>query len=170
MIISETKNLRLREFTLHDSPFIIELLNTPGWLQFIGSRNVKSIAEAENYLLNGPMKSYREKGFGLFMVELKSELVSIGMCGLIKRDFMADADIGFAFLPEYFGKGFGYESATATLQYAKEKCAMKKVAAVTSPENKASIALIKKLNMQFEKMITFPMRKRKACCLVWYFN
>ncbi len=156
MLIAETDRLVIRKFIIDDAPFIVELLNTAGWLQFIGDRKVKTINDAENYLLKGPIQSYVDNGFGLYMVELKKGTLPIGMCGLIKRQFLRDPDIGFAFLPEQSGKGYGYESALAVLNFAKEKIGLRKILGITSPENNVSINLLKKLNLQFEKMITFP--------------
>jgi RimJ/RimL family protein N-acetyltransferase len=156
VLIAETDRLVIRKFIIDDAPFIVELLNTAGWLQFIGDRKVKTINDAENYLLKGPIQSYVDNGFGLYMVELKKGTLPIGMCGLIKRQFLRDPDIGFAFLPEQSGKGYGYESALAVLNFAKEKIGLRKILGITSPENNVSINLLKKLNLQFEKMITFP--------------
>src|SRR5215210_8708442 len=99
--ILETDRLRLRQFTLQDTSFIIELLNSPGWLKFIGDRNVKSEPQARNYLENGPLKSYQEYGYGLSMVERKTDNQAIGMCGILKRQTLEHPDIGFAFLPRF---------------------------------------------------------------------
>ena len=118
-IVLETDRLTLRQFTIHDTDFIISLLNSPGWLEFIGDRNVKTQEQATDYLLNGPIKSYHENGFGLSLVELKHPQKPIGMCGLLKREYLEHPDIGFAFLPEYSGKGYAYEIAKATMDYAE---------------------------------------------------
>ena len=158
--IIETVRLILRKFTLHDAAFVLELLNTPTWLQFIGDRNVLSIEDAENYLKNGTLKSYQEHGFGFYAVIEKAEMSDrsskiIGMCGLIKRDSLPDIDIGFAFLPNFVSKGFGYEAASATLNYAKNTLKIDRIIAIVNPENEKSIGLIRKIGMQFEKMIKF---------------
>lgn len=155
MQILETERLILRQFTLDDAPFILELLNTPTWLQFIGDRNVHSIEDAEKYLLNGSMKSYAENGFGFYAVIEKGSGKNIGMCGLIKRDTLPDIDIGFAFLPNLISKGFGFEIASATLDYALNVLKIKRVIAIVNPDNEKSIGLIKKIGMQFEEMIKF---------------
>ena len=155
----ETERLVIRPFKKKDASFILSLLNTPTWLRFIGDRNIKNKTDAKNYLLNGPMTSYRINNFGLSMVELKNQSVPIGMCGLIKRETLDDIDIGFAFMPEYIGMGYGYEAATATMYYAKNDLQVKRVVAITDPENINSIHLIKKLGMQFEKMITLDSDK-----------
>ncbi len=153
--ILETKRLVLRQFTLDDSAFILELLNTPTWLQFIGDRNVHSIEDAENYLLNGSLKSYVENGFGFYAVVAKETGNPIGMCGLIKRDTLPDIDIGFAFFPNLISKGYGFEIASAMLDYALNTLKIKRIIAIVNPDNEKSIGLIKKIGMQFEEMIKF---------------
>ena len=153
--ILETERLVLREFDLDDGEFIVELLNSPGWIEFIGNKNVKTLEDAQKYLENGPIKSYGEAGFGLSMVELKFVGVPIGMCGLIKRDTLDDVDIGFAMLPEFAGMGYGSEIAAATLEYAKTDVGLKRVVAITVENNDASIALLRKIGLRFEEMIDF---------------
>lgn len=155
MQILETERLILRQFTLDDAAFILELLNTPTWLRFIGDRGVHSIEDAENYLRNGSLKSYAENGFGFYAVIDKESEKAIGMCGLIKRDNLPDIDIGFAFLPHLLSKGFGYEIASATLDYALNTLKLKRVIAIVNPENEKSIGLIKKIGMAYEATISF---------------
>ena len=160
MIISETSRLEIREFTSSDADFILELLNTPSWLKYIGDRKVYNVDDAVNYLEKGPMKSYTENGFGLYCVVLKDSNISVGMCGLIKRETLEDVDIGFAFLPQYEGKGFASESTNAVLDIAK-KINLKRIVAITLPENDRSIKLLKSVNMNFEKRIRFPDDKEE---------
>ncbi|MBL7962195.1 GNAT family N-acetyltransferase, partial [bacterium] len=111
--ILETSRLTIRELNSDDAEFILKLVNTPTWLKFIGDRGVKNLDDAKKYIENGPVKSYADNGFGLYLMELKIGKAPIGMCGLIKRDFLPDPDIGFALMPEFEGKGYGYESASA---------------------------------------------------------
>ena len=153
MVILETERLILREFNTGDAAFILLLLNNPSWLQYIGDRNVKTLEDAQNYLLNGPMKSYRENGFGLSLVEQKENNIPIGMCGLIKRDTLEHVDIGFALLPEYAGMGYAYEIAAATMAHAKHTLKLEQVVAITSIDNTRSIALLNKIGLNFEKMV-----------------
>ena len=158
MKILETKRLILRYFTLDDAPFMLELLNTPTWLQYIGDRKVRTIEDAENYLRNGSLKSYEEHGFGFYAVIEKAETSDrknqpIGLCGITKRDTLPDVDIGFAFMPNLLSKGFGYEAASATLDYALNTLKISRIIAIVSPDNEKSIGLIKKIGLVFEKMI-----------------
>jgi ribosomal-protein-alanine N-acetyltransferase len=155
MTIIETERLILRKFNLNDAVFILELLNTPLWLKFIGDKGVKTIEDAENYLKNGSIKSYEEKGFGFYLVEEKTYNLPLGMCGFIKREELENPDLGFAFLPEYIGKGYGFEAANACLKFSKEVLYSEKIAAIVNPENQASISLLVKLGFVFEKQITF---------------
>ncbi len=157
--IIETERLILREFTFDDTKFILDLLNSPGWLEFIGDRNVKTENDAKEYLQNGPMKSYSENGFGLSMVELKSTKIPIGMCGILRRDSLEHPDIGFAFLPEFTGKGYAFEIANATIAFAKNKLKIKTIHAITLPRNKTSIKLLTKIGMKFVKPIFLPNDK-----------
>lgn len=153
--ILETERLSLREFNTTDATFIIQLLNSKGWLKFIGDRHIKTLEQAENYLTNGPMKSYSVNGFGLSMVELKNTHTPIGMCGLIKRDNLPDIDIGFAFLEEFMGNGYAFEIAQATINFAKESLKKETILAITIPTNVRSINLLKKIGMKFEKNFSF---------------
>ena len=152
-IVIETERVILRKFTIDDAAFMLEMLNTPTWLRFIGDRNVKTLEEAENYLLNGNIRSYQEYGFGFYVVVIKETQESIGICGIVKREGLEDVDIGFAFFQQFMGKGYGYEAGSATLNYALNDLKIKKIVAIVDPENVVSIALLKKIGLQFEKMI-----------------
>ena len=152
-IVIETERLILRKFTLDDAAFMLELLNTPAWLRFIGDKNVRTLEEAEQYLLDGNIRSYREYGFGFYVVVIKETNESLGICGIVKRQGLDDIDIGFGFLPQFIGKGYGYEAASAVLDYALNDLKIKRIVAIVDPENEASISLIKKIGLQFEKMI-----------------
>ena len=103
--ILETDRLILRRLSVEDAAFILELVNDPLWLRFIGDRGVRTLDEARAYILNGPVAMYERAGFGLYLVERKIDSTSLGMCGLIKRDGLDDVDLGFAFLPGDNGIG-----------------------------------------------------------------
>lgn len=154
--ILETERLRLREFTLDDSLFIIDLMNSPGWLKFIGDRNVRTIEQAKKYLENGPIRSYRENGFGLSMVERKEDGVPVGMCGILRRDTLETPDIGFAFLPTFSGKGYAFEIASAVMAYAESNLGLARMSAITVRENDRSISLLEKLGMMYRSKFSFP--------------
>jgi len=149
-MILETERLTLQQFTLADAPFILELLNSASWIKYIGDRKINTIEDAEKYLLNGPIKNYQNTELGLCLVKTKKENVSIGMCGLIKRDTLKDTDIGFAFLPQFEGKGYGFESASAVIKKAKEELKFNRIVAITVNYNHQSIKLLEKLGMTLE--------------------
>ncbi len=155
MTIIKTERLNIREMRLADAPFILKLLNDPAFIKYIGDKKVRTIKAANDYITDGPLKSYQKNGYGLFLMEVLSENEKIpaGICGLIKRAELEDTDIGFASLPEFTGKGYGFESASAVLDFAKTKIGLKQVVAIVSPENIISINLLKKLGFQFERMI-----------------
>ncbi|MEI6410635.1 MAG: GNAT family N-acetyltransferase [Bacteroidota bacterium] len=154
--ILETERLQLRELTHADAAFIIDLLNSPGWLAFIGDRNVHNEAQAIGYMENGPIKSYAQNGYGLFMVMLKESQTPIGICGIINRDILAHPDIGFALLPEYAGQGYAFEMANATLKYAKETLNLPKILAIVLPNNPHSIRLLEKIGLKQEGVFVYP--------------
>jgi RimJ/RimL family protein N-acetyltransferase len=165
MDVFETDRLALSHLSADDAAFIFELLNTPGWLQFIGDRGIKTLQDAEQYILNGPVKSYENNGFGLLAVRLKDSLEAIGICGLIKRAGLDDIDIGFAFLPAYNGKGYAAEAAHATLEYGFTTLGLNRIVAITNEDNIHSIRLLKKIGMQYERKILLDGDKRNYCCL-----
>lgn len=154
--ILESERLRVREFNTEDTSFIVELLNTPGWLEFIGDRNVRTDEQARSYLKNGPIKSYHDNGFGLYMVETKETTTAVGMCGILKRDTLDHPDIGFAFLPEYAGLGYAREIAKATLNYADNALNMPRLLAITKPNNRRSIRLLESIGFTFAE--TFRLK------------
>lgn len=154
MIITETERLLISKFTLDDAPFFMELVNSPHWIKYIGERHIKTIAEAKEAIENGHLKSYHENGFGFYKLLLKEENNKpIGTCGLIKRKTLEHVDIGFAMLPEYEGKGFGYESSLAIITLAKKQFELDKIVAITLEHNANSIKLLKKLGLSFEKYV-----------------
>lgn len=155
MKILETERLLLRQFATDDAPFILELVNDPSWLRFIGERGVRTLDQARSYISQGPVASYTQHGFGLYRVSRKTDGVPIGLCGLLKRADLDDVDLGFAFLPQYGGQGYAREAATGTLAYARSRLGLNRIVAVTHPENIRSIQLLEKLGFRFERMIRF---------------
>lgn len=152
----QSAHLDLRELTLDDAAFTIALLNSPSWLAYIGDRGVRDEAQAIQYLQNGPIRSYAHNRFGLLRVSLRETGEPIGMCGLIKRAGLSQPDIGFAFLPEYEGKGYGFEAAMAVLADARDRLALPEVLAITMATNPRSIQLLLRLGMKAAGLITLP--------------
>lgn len=156
--VLETARLRLRELTLDDADaqFILRLVNDPAWLSCIGDRGVRTLDDARRYIADGPVLSYRQHGFGLYLTELKPGGARIGICGLVKRDGLGDVDVGFAFLPEYRRQGYAVESAAAVLEHARTVLGLDRVVAVTSPDNVGSIKVLEKIGLRYERMVRLP--------------
>jgi RimJ/RimL family protein N-acetyltransferase len=142
--------LLLRQLNSNDAPFVLALLNQPSWLRYIGDKQVRSLQDAETYIQSGPVAMYARHGFGLLLVELKQSGEPIGLCGLLKRESLQHADLGFAFAPEHWGRGYAREAATATLVHAHKTLGIGKVLAVTTSDNAASIGLLATLGFRLE--------------------
>lgn len=153
MKVLETERLILRRLSIEDAAFILKLVNEPSWLRFIGDRGVRTIDDARDYILKGPVDSYRRSGFGFYLTELKERAVPIGICGLVKRESLKDVDIGFAFLPEFWGKGYAFEAASAVMAYGKSAFGLNRIVAITTPDNHNSIKVLEKLGLRFEQML-----------------
>jgi RimJ/RimL family protein N-acetyltransferase len=156
MNVIETERLNLRQLTTGDADFILELLNEPSFIRNIGDKGVRTIEDARLYILNGPVKSYERFGFGLYLVELKASGVPLGICGLVKRESLADADIGFAFLPRFWSKGYAFESAAAVKVYGLETLGLPRLVAIVNPDNAGSIRVIEKIGLSYERMFRPP--------------
>ncbi len=152
----ETDRLILRRLTPDDAEFILELLNDPDWLRFIGDRGVRTTEEAQAYIRKGPMDMYERLGIGLCLVEVKESGKPAGICGLLKRDTLDDVDVGFAFLPAFRGKGFAYESAAAAVAYGRDVLGFSRILAITSLDNERSVKVLEKLGLRFERRIRLP--------------
>jgi ribosomal-protein-alanine N-acetyltransferase len=148
-----TSRVLLRRLTLEDAPFILELLNDPDFIAYIADRRVRSIEDARTFLAQGPLDMYERLGFGLWCVELRTTGTQMGICGLIKRDWLSDVDLGFALLPEFRGYGYAREAATIALARAREVHNLPRVVAIVSPGNERSEKLLGLLGMKFERMV-----------------
>lgn len=154
-VVITTQRLRLRVFDQQDQAFILTLVNTPGWIEFIGDRKIHTLKDAAKYI-ETILAGYAEFGFGLWCIEEIVSGQSIGMCGLLKRDYLDEVDIGFAMLPRHAGVGLGFEAASATLQYANQQLGLNTVVAITNQDNHASIGLLNKIGLHFDRMINTP--------------
>lgn len=150
LIVLETPRLILRHLEIADADFILSLLNTKGFLENIGDRGVRDLLQAETYLLDGPLASYYQNGFGLYLVELKESGEPIGLSGLVKRPLFDSPDLGYAFLPAFWGKGYAIESAKSVLLHS-QTLGLKQVLAIVSPGNEASISVLEKAGMSYKE-------------------
>jgi len=164
----ETARLVIRSFTIDDAAFVLELVNDPAWIQHIGDRGVRSLADAREYLSKGPLASYARNGFGFNLVQLKSTGEPIGGCGLIKREMLSDVDLGFAFLSRFRGWGYAEEAARAMLENAQQVLGFDRIVAVVAPANTRSIALLQKLGFTYESSIHLtPDDPKEISLFVW---
>jgi RimJ/RimL family protein N-acetyltransferase len=161
MKILETDRLTLRQVTIEDAHFILKLLNEPSFLSYIGDKGVRTLDDARDYILKGPVESYRRFGFGLYLTELKENGISIGMCGLLKRESLKDVDIGYALLPQFWGQGYASEAASAVMAYGKSVLGLNRIVAVTSPDNQSSIKVLEKLGLRYERMVRLSEDERE---------
>lgn len=151
--ISETERLIIRQFNLDDTEFIIHLLNDESFIRYIADKNVRTRTDAIRYLTCVPLLSYQKFGFGLNMVTLKNSGTPIGICGLLKREELEHPDLGFAFLPDFRGKGYAMEAAKSVLETEMAHYSMNRVLAITLPENLNSNRLLEKLGFEYTRMI-----------------
>ena len=158
-----TKRLALCRFTLDDAAFIVDLLNDPEWLRYIGDRGVRTVDDAREYLEKGPMASYAAHGFGRDRVWLWETSVPIGMRGLLRRESLPDVDVGFAFLPEYRAQGIAFEAASATMGYARDTLGLDRILAIVTPGNAGSIRVLQKLGMTQHGMVRIEAGGAALC-------
>ena len=153
MKILETERLILQQASTDDAEFILALLNEPSFIHNIGDRGVQTLDEARDYIINRMVASYENFGFGMYLVILKGTGIPTGLCGLVKRDGLDDVDIGYAFLPQYWSKGYATESALAVKEYAKDTVGLERLVGITAPKNQGSIQVLEKIGLEFEKMV-----------------
>lgn len=149
----ETSRLLLRWLNTGDAAFICRLVNDPQWLRFIGDKQVHSLDAARAYIESGPRAMYQQFGFGLNLVILKGEETAIGICGLLQRDSLPDPDLGFAFLPEYRGRGYAQEAAQAILHHGFSTLQQTRIVAIVDTGNQASISLLERIGFRVERQI-----------------
>jgi RimJ/RimL family protein N-acetyltransferase len=151
----ETARLSLRRFTLEDAAFALRLVNEPSFIANIGDKGVRSLDDARRYLREGPLAMYERHGYGLWHASLRETGAAVGMCGLLKRDILPDVDVGYAYLPEFWGQGLAFEAAGAVLRHGARQFGLRRVIGVVSDGNQGSIRVLEKLGLRFERM--YPM-------------
>ena len=156
MNVIETERLNLRELSEADAGVVLEILNDPGFIRFVGDRGVRTVGDAARYLDERFAESYRRNGFGLWLVETKDEKVPVGISGLVKRDSLPGVDIGYAFLPPFRSKGYAFEAGSAVLRHARDALGLERLYAIVNPDNAVSIRVLEKLGMKFERMVRLP--------------
>lgn len=150
----KTDRLSIREMnSALDAGFICSILNSPHFIKYIGDRGVRTAHEATIFIDERYRQSYRDHGFGLYTVELRPNGTQIGICGFVKRDSLPNPDIGFAFLPQFEGLGYGFESASAMMRYGRKVLGMTRILAITTTDNAASGRLLEKIGFVFDQLI-----------------
>jgi RimJ/RimL family protein N-acetyltransferase len=157
-----TPRLRLRQLTLEDAAFILELLNEPEFIRNIGDRGIRTLEAARGYIKSGPVTGYHNSGLGLYLIELREDGTAIGVCGLLKRDYLQDVDVGFALREAFFGRGYAFEAAQAMMRRGREVLGFDRIVAITSPDNHSSIRLLRRLGLQFERTLRAPHVDRET--------
>jgi ribosomal-protein-alanine N-acetyltransferase len=152
-VILETERLDLREVHEEDAEFVLELLNSAGFVQNIGDRGVRTVEQAAEYIRERFVKSYREHGFGMWAVLARGDAEPVGICGLIRRETLPHVDIGYAFLERAFGKGYAQESAAAVLAYGRDALRLETIVAITGPDNQASRRVLEKIGLQYVGLV-----------------
>jgi RimJ/RimL family protein N-acetyltransferase len=157
VIVCESDRLILRHLDpQNDAAFILQLLNEPSFIANIGDRHVRTLDDACRYINTGPRAMYAHCGFGLFRTELKATGEPIGMCGLLKRDWLPDVDVGFAFLPQFWSQGYAFESASAVMKWGLEQKHLTRVVAITAPHNTGSQRVLTRLGLRFTSTVYSP--------------
>jgi len=148
--VLRTARLRLRVAAASDAAFYLDLVNDPDFIAHIGDRGLRTLDAAARAIEDGPVAMQRTRGHSLYIVERIEDGVAVGMSGLIKRDVLDDVDIGYAFLPAYRGCGYAVEAAQAVVAHARS-IGIARLVAIVNPANAASIGLLRKLGMEFER-------------------
>jgi len=151
-----TERLKVTHFSEADAPFVFELLNTPSWIKYIGNRDINSLEDARQYIVEKYFPNYEKYGFGAYKVSLKDSNKPIGTSGLFRRQGLEDMDAGFAFLPDYEGFGYAYEATAAILEHEKKHHDIQRILAITLPENQRSVNLLLRLGFKYDKIIRLP--------------
>jgi RimJ/RimL family protein N-acetyltransferase len=156
MKILETKRMILRQLTTADADFMLKLMNEPAFIRNVADRGIRKRADAAAYIAEKILPSYANFGFGFYRVDLKETSSAIGICGLVKRDTLKNVDVGFSMLERYWGNGYAFEAASAMMEYGRTTLGIDRIVGVTAPGNLASIRLLEKLGLEFQRKIDLP--------------
>ncbi|KGO92712.1 GNAT family N-acetyltransferase [Flavobacterium subsaxonicum] len=163
----KTERLLLRPTDATDAAFILKLLNTPKWIQFVGDRKVTTVAEARAYIANRMTPQLNRLGYGNYTMVRKSDGKKIGTCGLYDREGLSGIDIGFALLPQFEKQGYAFEAVSQLKDAAVNLFNMTEISGITTKDNTASQNLLVKIGLSFEKFITIPNDDVELCLYRW---
>lgn len=136
-------DITLEKININQASFMLELVNTPSWLEFIGQRNVHTLQEAVAYI----EKIIQNENFEYYCIVDKQEQ-TLGVISFIKRDYLALWDLGFALLPSNAQRGIAYLACNLFLEYLKENTSLKQICAITDPHNQRSTSLLQRLKFK----------------------
>jgi [ribosomal protein S5]-alanine N-acetyltransferase len=154
--VLETERLVLREVDAADAAFVLELLNSAGFVENIGDRGVRTLDQARAYIREKIAAGYAEHGFGMWAVVPKGETAPVGLAGLVKREVLPHVDVGYAFLEGAWGRGYAEEAARGVLEHARERLGLTTIVAITTPENRASQRVLEKVGLRYVDTIDLP--------------
>lgn len=160
--VLETERLVLREVAEADAPFVLGLLNSPGFLENIGDRGVRTEDEASAYIRDKMIAGYRQHGYGMWLAQTRRAGAAVGLAGLVRREGLDMPDVGYAFAPDAWGQGYAKEAAAAVVAHAMGPLSIPRLAAITTPENFASMAVLRKVGFTFQGMIQLPGVERES--------
>ncbi|WP_235894429.1 GNAT family N-acetyltransferase [Flavobacterium zepuense] len=163
----ETERLLLVPTSVDDAAFILELLNSPKWIQFIGDRNVTTPEEAKAYIENRMMPQLHRLGYGNYTILRKHDRAKIGSCGLYDREGLDGIDIGFALLPAFEKLGYAFEAVNRIKEFAVNDLHLSQISGITTKDNISSQNLLVKIGLRFEKYVTIPNDTEELCLYVW---
>jgi len=159
--VYQSERLAFQQLKSEHGPIVLALFNQPDCIRYIGDRGIRNLQDAQDYIHNGPQGSYRQHGYGMYLLLRKQDQEPVGLCGLVKRDYLDIPDLGFALLTGFEGQGYALEAAKATLEFAHKELGLAQLAAITDPQNERSSALLYKLGMQFNQQISVPGEEQK---------
>lgn len=164
-MVLQSERLRLSELTVEDAATVLALLNEPDFIRNIADRQVRTLAQATQYLLDGPVASYRQHGFGMWLIRRKADQQPVGLCGLIQRDFLTLPDLGYAVFAAYSGQGYTSEAAAAVLQYARDQLQLSQLCAIVAPDNQASLRILHKCGFVLQRELQLPDNQKRVLYL-----
>ena len=163
-ILIETERLLLREITLADKEEMFQLHSNPDVQKYTGEPPVESIEEMEQ-AIQTRISDYEKYGYGRWATFLKDGMQFVGWAGLAYLPEFDEIDLGYRFLPKYWGKGFATEVSHAILTYGFDKLQLKRIIAIAMKENKASIRVMEKVGMEFDKFAPYEPGSKDVA---WY--
>lgn len=151
-----SERLHLRRMTEDDAGLALAVWNDPAFIDFVGDRGIRTLEEANKAMQDGPLRIWRDEGYGPYVLARADDMEPMGICGLFKRDNLDHPDIGYALLPQFVGKGYAFEAAEAVRDHARDTLGLERIVAIVSPDNPRSVRLLEKLGMTEAGSVRMP--------------